>query len=47
MREQQEYEKATELYSMIKNDPDYKKAYYEVSDKTGMNQAIKGVAQVT
>ena len=42
MREQQEYEKATELYSMIKNDPDYKKAY-EVNDKTEMNQAIGNV----
>jgi hypothetical protein len=45
MREQQKYEKASEIYRS-ENDSDYKTSL-EANDRTGVNQAIRNVIWAT
>ena len=42
MREEQKYDKATEMYRMIENDSEYKKSL-EANDRTAVNRAIRNV----
>ena len=46
MREQQKYEKASEIYRS-ENDSDIYKTSLEANDRTGVNQAIRNVIWAT